>query len=157
MTQNLSAPLLSTSANPSLIDPAGPHESHKNIVRIDENGEVNIQKFHRHYFVRKGFVRHRDLLLLDPELPVPFPTAILTRDTSIILCVQPVRMLITENQCFIFNVPSLVSWLFLLVNVPKSKTLLTINAINGTVKPYSKIFSYIFVDDQYVGSTNSDS
>lgn len=60
----------------------------------------------KHVLVYELGVRYRDLLTLDPTLPLPFPAAILIREQALVVNLENVRMIICANQCYILSVPS---------------------------------------------------
>ena len=51
--------------------------------------------------VRDLGVRYRDLLTLDPTVPIPFPAAILIRERALVVNLETVRMIICSNQCYV--------------------------------------------------------
>lgn len=59
----------------------------------------------KHVLVYELGVRYRDLLTLDPTLPLPFPAAILIRNRALIINLETVRMIICANQCYVLSVP----------------------------------------------------
>lgn len=47
--------------------------------------------------------RYRDLLTLDPSIPIPFPAAILIRPKALCVNLESVRMIICQNQCWVLS------------------------------------------------------
>lgn len=65
-----------------------------------------LSQVDKHVLVYELGVRYRDLLTLDPSLPLPFPAAILIRERALVVNLESVRMIICANQCYILSVPS---------------------------------------------------
>lgn len=51
-------------------------------------------------------IRYRDLLTLDPTLPLPFPAALFIRERAIVVNLETVRMIVCSNQCYVLSVPN---------------------------------------------------
>ncbi|KAL6786115.1 MRS4 [Auxenochlorella protothecoides x Auxenochlorella symbiontica] len=74
-------------------------------LHIDEHGIPSDVEVDKHVLVYELGVRYRDLLTLDPTLPLPFPAAILIRNRALIINLETVRMIICANQCYVLSVP----------------------------------------------------
>lgn len=60
----------------------------------------------KHLLVYQLGIRYRDLLTLDPTLPLPFPAALFIRERAIVVNLETVRMIICSNQCYVLSVPN---------------------------------------------------
>ena len=78
-------------------------------IHVDDVGRV------RHIFLRKALLvdrlrlRYRDLVVVDPTIPVPMGSVIFVRPKAIVVNLDvggTIRMIICENQCFILGLPS---------------------------------------------------
>jgi len=86
------------------------HKNGKTIICIDGEGDVKETDFRKHHFVRHGYLKARDVLLMDPSLPAPFPSAIYFREKSIIISMQAIRTIIcSNNKAYFISVPK-VGW-----------------------------------------------
>lgn len=82
------------------------HTNEINIICIDGKGNVNETDFRKHHFVRHGYLKARDVLLMDPSLPPPFVSAIYFREKSIIISMQAIRTIIcSNNKAYFISVP----------------------------------------------------
>ncbi|KAK2079687.1 hypothetical protein QBZ16_002082 [Prototheca wickerhamii] len=75
-------------------------------LHVDDQGVPSEVEVDKHVLVYELGVRYRDLLTLDPTLPLPFPAAILIREQALVVNLENVRMIICANQCYILSVPS---------------------------------------------------
>jgi magnesium transporter len=80
-----------------------------NFVHIDSLGRASMLAVERHDLLRLG-CRHRDLILVDPTLPLPVASVLLVRARALVinLAVGPsssIRMVICENQVYILGLP----------------------------------------------------
>ena len=82
------------------------HNNGIKVICIDGKGDVKETDFRKHHFVRQGYLKARDVLLMDPSLPAPFPSAIYFREKSIIISMQAIRTIIcSNNKAYFISVP----------------------------------------------------
>eukprot|EP00890_Picochlorum_soloecismus_P001626 jgi/Picsp_1/2464/NSC_05925-R1_magnesium transporter len=79
-------------------------------IHIDANGTAKYIRFTRHSMVEILQLRYRDLVVVDPTLPVPVASVIFIRPKALVVNLDvggSFRMIICENQCFILGLPGL--------------------------------------------------
>ncbi|KAL4425925.1 hypothetical protein ABPG75_009941 [Micractinium tetrahymenae] len=91
-------------------DVAGPLVGGPSAVRhpwlhVDMQGAATLVEVDKHRIVHDLGIRYRDLLALDPSVPIPFPAAILIREKALVVNLETVRMVICSNQCYVLSVP----------------------------------------------------
>ncbi|PRW58893.1 magnesium transporter MRS2-7 [Chlorella sorokiniana] len=74
-------------------------------MHIDQAGTPTLVEVDKHKVVQELGVRYRDLLQLDPTVPIPFPAAVLIRPKALVVNLETVRMIICQNQCYVLSVP----------------------------------------------------
>ena len=73
-------------------------------------GRRRTAQVDKHKLVQALRVRHRDILTLDPTVPIPWPAAILVRERALVVNLETVRMLICANQCFVLSGAAVWGW-----------------------------------------------
>ncbi|PSC73830.1 U4 U6 small nuclear ribonucleo Prp31-like [Micractinium conductrix] len=75
-------------------------------VHVDAAGQATmVEHVDKHRIVADLGVRYRDLLALDPTVPIPFPASILIREQALVVNLEVVRMIICSNQCYVLSAP----------------------------------------------------
>lgn len=75
-------------------------------LRVDRLGRCTQTKEEKGAVVSRLRVPFRDLRILDPLLPTPYPTAIYIRERALVVNLQSVRVIITAEFAYIISVPS---------------------------------------------------
>lgn len=79
-------------------------------IHIDAHGSAKHIRFTRHSMVEILQLRYRDLVVVDPTLPVPVASVIFIRPKALVVNLDvggSFRMIICENQCFILGLPGM--------------------------------------------------
>lgn len=79
-------------------------------IHIDAHGTAKHIRFTRHSMVEILQLRYRDLVVVDPTLPVPVASVIFIRPKALVVNLDvggSFRMIICENQCFILGLPGM--------------------------------------------------
>lgn len=85
-------------------------EQYPKWIHIDAHGTAKYIRFTRHSMVEILQLRYRDLVVVDPTLPVPVASVIFIRPKALVVNLDvggSFRMIICENQCFILGLPGL--------------------------------------------------
>ncbi|DBB07428.1 TPA: hypothetical protein ACH3X3_008910 [Trebouxia sp. C0006] len=88
--------------------PAGPRipvGQPRKWLRIDEEGKSAYIKVEKHQLVGYLNIPYRDLRILDPLAPIPYPTAIFIREKALVVNVESIRMIICADQILVLSVP----------------------------------------------------
>ncbi|KAL4420981.1 hypothetical protein ABPG77_001300 [Micractinium sp. CCAP 211/92] len=83
----------------------GPSSVRHPWLHVDAQGTGTLVEVDKHRIVTALGIRYRDLLALDPSVPIPFPAAILIREKALVVNLETVRMIICSNQCYVLSVP----------------------------------------------------
>lgn len=83
----------------------GPSSVRHKWLHVDAVGTAQLVEVDKHRIVTALGIRYRDLLALDPSVPIPFPAAILIREKALVVNLETVRMIICSNQCYVLSVP----------------------------------------------------
>ncbi|GAB4823008.1 hypothetical protein N2152v2_010054 [Parachlorella kessleri] len=74
-------------------------------LHIDDKGAAKLIEVDRHRLVADLNIRFRDLLTLDPTVPIPYPASLLIRERAIIVNLESIRMIVCSNQVYVLSVP----------------------------------------------------
>ncbi|GAB4824059.1 hypothetical protein N2152v2_011105 [Parachlorella kessleri] len=74
-------------------------------LHIDEFGRAALVEVDKHRLVQDLCIRYRDVLTLDPTVPLPYPACLLIREKALVVNLETVRMIICANQCYLLSVP----------------------------------------------------
>ncbi|DBA67525.1 TPA: hypothetical protein ACH3X2_001803 [Trebouxia sp. C0005] len=74
-------------------------------LRVDSHGRCTQTTEEKGSVVARLRVPFRDLRILDPLLPTPYPTAIYIRERALVVNLQSVRVIITADFAYVISVP----------------------------------------------------
>ncbi|DBB07621.1 hypothetical protein WJX82_008530 [Trebouxia sp. C0006] len=74
-------------------------------LRVDSHGGCTQTTEEKGSVVARLRVPFRDLRILDPLLPTPYPTAIYIRERALVVNLQSVRVIITADFAYVISVP----------------------------------------------------
>lgn len=83
---------------------AGP-SSLRRWLHIDDQGRPSMLDVDKHRLVQDLNIRYRDLLTLDPSVPIPYPASFFIREKAMVVNLEAVRLIICANQCYLLSVP----------------------------------------------------
>eukprot|EP01026_Neomeris_dumetosa_P040194 TRINITY_DN3318_c0_g1_i1.p1 TRINITY_DN3318_c0_g1~~TRINITY_DN3318_c0_g1_i1.p1 ORF type:complete len:454 (-),score=58.69 TRINITY_DN3318_c0_g1_i1:542-1903(-) len=74
--------------------------------KLTNEGEVSIIALNKYALCRTLGVQMRDFRILDPQLSVAYPSAILCRDKALVLNLEHIKALISTDYVLVFNTES---------------------------------------------------
>jgi len=77
-------------------------------IHIDNLGAIRLIRIDRHDLVRTLKLRYRDLVAIDPTLPLDVASVVFIRTRAIAVNLDvggAIRVIICENQCFVLSLP----------------------------------------------------
>uniref|UniRef100_A0A061SJY2 Magnesium transporter mrs2-3-like n=1 Tax=Tetraselmis sp. GSL018 TaxID=582737 RepID=A0A061SJY2_9CHLO len=94
-------------------DPRGPQASparraaprHRKWVVVDNLGKASMRRIEKQYMTSTLGVPGRDVRVLDPYAPLPYPCAVFIREKAVVLNLEAVKAIVTQDCAFILAVP----------------------------------------------------
>ncbi|KAK9813877.1 hypothetical protein WJX73_003052 [Symbiochloris irregularis] len=80
---------------------------------IDDTGQGQSLQVDKHVLGRQLHLHFRDLRAVDPEVPIPYPSAILIRDNALVVKLESVGLIITRHKVYVTSAPDeddFVTW-----------------------------------------------
>lgn len=77
-------------------------------VHIDDMGRASMVTLDRHELVHSLRLRYRDMVVVDPTIPLQVASVVLVRTRALVVNLDvggALRMVICENQCYVLSVP----------------------------------------------------
>ncbi|DBB08201.1 hypothetical protein WJX82_009172 [Trebouxia sp. C0006] len=74
-------------------------------LHIDGHGKTSYALVDKHAVVAELGIHYRDLRILDPLVPTPYPTALFIRDKALVVNLESIRMIISADQVFVLSAP----------------------------------------------------
>ncbi|KAK9792989.1 hypothetical protein WJX73_010706 [Symbiochloris irregularis] len=78
---------------------------HREWLHLDQTGNVSFLTVDKHAIITELGIHYRDLRFVDPMVTTPYPTAIFIRDRALVVNMESVKMIITEDQVFVITTP----------------------------------------------------
>eukprot|EP00884_Botryococcus_braunii_P017222 jgi/Botrbrau1/4183/Bobra.0192s0043.1 len=75
-------------------------------LRVDQEGQMEYIPPDKHGIVEELDIPYRDLRMVDPLVPIPYPAAIFIRDRALVINLENIRMIICNDQAFFLAVPA---------------------------------------------------
>lgn len=72
-------------------------------LKIERSGRTSILQVDKHIIAQETGVQLRDLRLLDPVLATSYPSAILARDSALVLNLEFIKCIITTDYALVLN------------------------------------------------------
>ncbi|GMH39163.1 hypothetical protein BSKO_07061 [Bryopsis sp. KO-2023] len=85
---------------PPHLDPGAP----RRVVHVDSQGRPSLITVGKHTLVAQLGIPYRDLRILDPWVPIPYPMSIFIRERALVVNLENVRMVICKDQVYILGV-----------------------------------------------------
>ncbi|KAK9803551.1 hypothetical protein WJX73_008351 [Symbiochloris irregularis] len=75
-------------------------------LKLDGQGRITHVQVDKHGLVMQFGVPYRDLRMLDPLVPMPYPSSIFIREKALVVNLESIRMLICDDQVYVLSVPA---------------------------------------------------
>ncbi|KAK9810373.1 hypothetical protein WJX72_009623 [[Myrmecia] bisecta] len=75
-------------------------------LRIDSVGNMTYVTADKHTLVTELSIPYRDLRMIDPLIPMPYPTALFIREKALVVNFESTRMIICKDQVLVLSAPS---------------------------------------------------
>jgi len=73
-------------------------------LHIDDQGKASYVQVEKQTLVQNLGIPYRDLRILDPLVPMPYPTAIFIREKALVINLETIKMIICRDQVFLLSV-----------------------------------------------------
>eukprot|EP00191_Tetraselmis_sp_GSL018_P021957 CAMPEP_0177621368 /NCGR_PEP_ID=MMETSP0419_2-20121207/27546_1 /TAXON_ID=582737 /ORGANISM="Tetraselmis sp., Strain GSL018" /LENGTH=644 /DNA_ID=CAMNT_0019121277 /DNA_START=295 /DNA_END=2232 /DNA_ORIENTATION=+ len=74
------------------------------VATIDDQGKASYVQVEKQTLVQNLGIPYRDLRILDPLVPMPYPTAIFIREKALVINLETIKMIICRDQVFLLSV-----------------------------------------------------
>ncbi|KAL3135886.1 hypothetical protein ABBQ32_007442 [Trebouxia sp. C0010 RCD-2024] len=74
-------------------------------LHIDPQGRTTYALVDKHAVVAELGIHYRDLRILDPLVPTPYPTALFIREKALVVNLESIRMIVSADQVFVLSAP----------------------------------------------------